>query len=60
MMALTRNSLVRFGGALFPALTFAVSPGRLLGYHVTGGDRDPVHARCESTSLAHSQLMFYH
>ena len=60
MMALTGNSFVGFGGALFPVLTFAVWLGQLLGYHATGGDRDPVHVRCESNSLAHSKLMLCH
>ena len=60
MMALARNSLARFGGALFLVLTFAVSLGQLLGYHVTDGDRDPVHVRCESNSLARSKLILCH
>jgi hypothetical protein len=60
MTALTRNSLVSLGGALFPVLTFAVSLAEVLGYHVTDGDRDPVHVRRESNSLAHSKLMLCH
>jgi len=34
-VALTRNSLVRFGHTLDPILEFAVQLGQLLGYHVT-------------------------
>ena len=57
---LTRNSLVRFVGALDSILTFAIPLRHQLGYHVTAGDRYPVHVRCERDSLAYWKLMLWH
>ena len=59
-LALTRNSLVRFVGALDSILTFAIPLGQQLGYHVAAGDRYPVHVRCEPDSLAYWKLMLCH
>jgi hypothetical protein len=50
-LALTRNSLVKFGDFLDSILKLAVSLGQLLGHHVAPTGRAPIHEVCNESDF---------
>src|SRR5258708_14897799 len=57
-LALTRNSLVRFGNALDPIFKLAIPLGQLLGHHVAALSGTPLRGACsEPYSLPCSKLV---